>query len=124
MRRRAPVTNSEWKIMTLLWDKSPRTMTEIVSALSEDTGWSKHTVISFLNRLEQKGSIHHEDGERAKEYFPMLRRDYARMAEAESFLDRVFAGSFGMMINSLYESDALTDDDIDTMRRIIHRIDA
>ena len=39
-RDHVPLTEAEWKIMLLLWEKSPRTMMELTRALAEDTGWS------------------------------------------------------------------------------------
>ena len=50
------VTDSEWKIMDQLWKNGEMTMTQITRALEEETGWSKHTVISLLKRMCQKGS--------------------------------------------------------------------
>jgi BlaI family penicillinase repressor len=35
---------------------------ELTSALREETGWGKHTVITMLSRLEAKGVVHHQEG--------------------------------------------------------------
>ena len=48
-RDHVPLTEAEWKIMLLLWEKSPRTMMELTRALAEDTGWSKHTAVSYTH---------------------------------------------------------------------------
>ena len=56
-RDHVPLTEAEWKIMLLLWEKSPRTMMELTRALAEDTGWSKHTVITMLKRMAVKGTV-------------------------------------------------------------------
>ena len=45
---------------------------QLVEQLREDTGWSKHTVITMLSRLEAKGAVRHEEGERAKQFYPIL----------------------------------------------------
>ena len=54
------LSNYEWKIMNLIWDEQPRTITQLTKALAEETGWSKHTVITYLKRLESKGAVHYE----------------------------------------------------------------
>ena len=64
------VTEAEWKIMEVLWDHSPRTMTEITAILEPTTGWTRHTVITLLKRMLEKGSISMDDTERAKKYTP------------------------------------------------------
>ena len=62
------LSDGEWKLMNRLWDDAPRTITELVAALREETGWSKNTVITMLGRLEAKGAVRHEEGQRAKLY--------------------------------------------------------
>ena len=48
-------TEAEWKIMEVLWDHSPRTMSEITKTLEPVTGWTRHTVITLLKRMQEKG---------------------------------------------------------------------
>ena len=64
------LSNSEWKLMNRLWQKPPMTITELTAAMKEETGWSKNTIITMLSRLEAKGAVRHEEGRRAKQYFP------------------------------------------------------
>ena len=66
------LSNSEWKLMNRLWQTAPMTITELTAALREDTGWSKNTVITMLSRLEGKEAVRHEEGRRAKLYFPVV----------------------------------------------------
>ena len=47
-------TDAEWKILEVLWDRAPRTMTEITKTLAPETGWTRHTVITLLKRMEEK----------------------------------------------------------------------
>ena len=82
------LSNSEWKLMNRLWQNAPMTITELTAALREDTGWSKNTVITMLSRLEGKNAVRHEEGRRAKLYFPAVVREDAIEAETETFLLR------------------------------------
>ena len=50
-------TDAEWKILEVLWDRSPRTMSEIMKTLEPTMGWTRHTVISLLKRMEDKGTV-------------------------------------------------------------------
>ena len=56
------LTDAEWKLMHRLWEQSPQTITQLTTALSAETGWEKHTVITMLTRLEAKGAVRHETG--------------------------------------------------------------
>ena len=102
------LSDSEWKLMNRLWEQSPLTIMELTASLKEDTGWSKNTVITMLARLEAKGAVRHEEGGRAKRYFPAVDREDAAAAETESFLSRVYGGSLGLMMRAMVESRQLT----------------
>ena len=115
------LSDSEWKLMNHLWAKSPRTITELTAAVREETGWSKNTVITMLSRLEAKGAVAHEEGGRAKRYFPAVDREDAAAAETESFLSRVYGGSLGLMMSAMAQSKALTEEDIAELSAILER---
>ena len=115
------LSNSEWKLMRRLWDRSPSTITELTAALREETGWSKHTVITMLSRLESKGAVRHEEGGRAKRYFPVLRREDAARDETESFLSKVYGGSFGLMVHAMVESRQLSETDLAELSAILEQ---
>ena len=115
------LSDSEWKLMNHLWAKSPRTITELTAAVREETGWSKNTVITMLSRLEAKGAVAHEEGGRAKRYFPAVAREDAALAETESFLSKVYGGSLGLMMSAMTQSKSLTEEDIAELSAILER---
>ncbi len=115
------LSNSEWKLMRRLWDRAPSTITELTAALREETGWSKNTVITMLSRLEAKGAVRHEEGERAKRYFPAVDRRDAARAETESFLGKVYGGSLGLMMSAMVESRRLSESDIAELSAILDK---
>lgn len=115
------LSNSEWKLMRRLWERSPGTITELTAALREETGWSKNTVITMLARLEAKGAVRHEEGGRAKRYFPLLRREDAAREETESFLSKVYGGSLGLMMSAMVESRQLSEADIAELSAILDK---
>ena len=109
MSKTVKLSDGEWKLMTLLWERAPRTITELVRALAEDTGWSKHTVITMLGRMEAKGAVRFEAGERARRYYPAVERRRAAVLETESFLRRVYGGSLGLMLNTMVRDRGLSE---------------
>ena len=115
------LSDSEWKLMNRLWDRAPMTIMELTAALREDTGWTKNTVITMLSRLEAKGAVRHEDGLRAKQYYPLIRREDTARAETESFLSRVYGGSLGLMMSAMVDSHALTEEDIAQLSAILDK---
>lgn len=115
------LSDGEWVLMNQLWTEAPRTITQLTAALKEDAGWSKHTIISMLSRLEAKGAVRPEQGERAKQYHPALERKDAARTETENFLGKVYSGSLGLMMSALVEIRGLTEADIAELSAILEK---
>lgn len=115
------LSDSEWKIISLLWEKSPRTITQITADLKDETGWTKHTVITLLKRMKAKGAIHFVDNGRAKQYYPDIDQKDAVKQETESFLSKVFKGNVGLMINTLINQKGLSQEEIDELYDILKK---
>lgn len=106
------VTEAEWKIMEVLWDHSPRTMTEITAVLAPATGWTRHTVITLLKRMVEKGSVSVDESERAKKYTPLITREEASTEETHKFLSHVFKGKASLLVSHLVDAGDLSEDDL------------
>ena len=121
MERKISLSNGEWKLMSCLWERYPRTITELVEALRDETGWNKHTVIPMLTRLETKGAVHFIPGARAKQYYPSVPRGDAVIAETRSFLSKVYSGSVGLMLSAMIDQEALSKEELDELYAILSK---
>ena len=110
------LSDSEWKIMQKLWEKSPLTLRQIINSL-EDTSWSKHAVISFLKRLDTKNAIKVEEKKPARQYYPLLDQSMAIREEMNSVFDK-FGGNIGLIGAALLDSD-ITADEIEELSEIL-----
>ncbi len=115
------LSEAEWKVMNLLWEKAPQTMMQITNHFKEKTGWTKHTVMTFLRRMEEKGAIHYEEGDRARLYYPDIEKDKAVIWETEEFLHKVFDGRMGLMLNTMVEKKALSKTEIEELYDILKK---
>ena len=113
------LSDGEWKIMKLLWVSAPRSLSEITNALAEETGWSRPTIYVMLKRLIAKGAIDLDDSGKLQKYYPTIKRKDIAPAETESFLNRVYDGSVGMLFAALTEKRSLSDQDIAELRQIL-----
>lgn len=115
------LSEAEWKVISLLWEEAPQTMMQITNHFKDTTGWTKHTVMTFLKRMEEKGAIHYKEGDRAKLYYPDIDKDEAVLQETEEFLHKVFNGRMGLMLNTMVEKKALTKSEIEELYDILKR---
>lgn len=117
--KKVTLSDGEWKLMNLLWEKEPLTIGEMVSALKNDTGWTKGTVFVMLKRMMEKKIVRVDEGDRAKKYFPILLKEEASAYETDNFLSKVYGGSIGMMVASMAGQKALTEEDIEELYNIL-----
>ena len=113
------LSDGEWKLMNLLWEDSPRTIAQLVTALKDDTGWTKGTIFIMLSRMAEKGAVGFDTGGRSKLYYPAIKKEDAAAYETESFLSRVYEGSVGLMVASMAGQNALSQEDIDELYAIL-----
>lgn len=119
--KRINLSDGEWNIMNVLWESAPQTITQLTAALKESTDWSKHTIITMLGRMESKGAVRYEQGDKAKQYYPAVERADTALEETESFLDKVYSGSLGLMVNTMVEKNSLSKKDIDELYAILKK---
>lgn len=105
--------------MDVLWEEAPQTIMQLTRCFQETTGWTKHTVMTFLKRMEEKGAVYYETGERAKAYYPKIDRQDAALQETEEFLEKVFGGRMGLMLNTMVERKALSGEEISELYEIL-----
>lgn len=114
------LSDGEWKIMDQLWERES-TITELKNELKQETGWDKHIVITMLSRMEKKGAVAHRDGGRAKIFYPLVTREEVSMQETRGFLEKVYRGSLGMMVNAMVEDQGLTEEEIQELYGILEQ---
>lgn len=115
------LSDGEWKIMNILWERERATITELTAALQEETGWDKHIIITMLNRMVKKGAVSFQVNGRAKQFYPLLLRNEVSLRETKGFLNKVYRGSIGMMVNAMVEDKALSPKDIEELYKILEQ---
>lgn len=115
------LSDGEWKIMNLLWESGGNTITELTAFLQKETGWDKHIIITMLGRMEKKEAVAHRQGGRAKIFYPLVSRSEVSMQETRGFLEKVYRGSLGMMVNAMVEDQALSDEEIQELYAILEQ---
>lgn len=113
------ITDSEQKILSLLWEEGSLSTMEIVKKLEAETGWSKHAVISFLHRMETKGIVEYAEQGRAKIYTPCITKDEVARKQRFSLLNTFYHGRLGLMLSEMVAENSLSEGEIDELRRLL-----
>ncbi len=115
------ITNSEWYVMECLWQQSPKTLMQIVEECREKVGWAKSTCTTMVKRMEAKKLIRYEMVGRTKQFYPLVRREDVAVRQTREFLQRIYHGSVGMMMNALVQQNDLSEEDIDELENILKK---
>lgn len=118
------ITESEQIILNLLWEKEGLSIQQIVEALEGDTGWSRHAVISFLKKMENKGTVRYEEQGRTKYYYAVAERDEVVMESARSVLNKFFGGKLGLMVSYMADANQLTKEDVEELHTLLDKLAA
>lgn len=120
MSRKIPtISESEWEIMTVLWEKTPLTANEVISILQERTDWKPKTIRTLLDRLVKKNVVGVNKEKRIYTFFPLYSQDECQHAEAESFVKRIYGGALKSMLVQFIQEDSLSEEDIKELRSML-----
>ena len=118
------LSDAEWKLMTELWPNPPRTLTSLCAALKESCGWSKSTVVTLLGQMVQKGAVYYEEGGRARQYYPAVSRQALADSETDNFIDKVYGGKPGLLLNALVDSERLSAEELRQLHELLDKAQA
>ncbi|MBP3701265.1 MAG: BlaI/MecI/CopY family transcriptional regulator [Lachnospiraceae bacterium] len=120
-QKQISLTNAEWNVMECLWQSQPRTVMQLVAELRDSVGWAKSTTITMLTRMEAKGLIVCDPTQKPKYYTSAVQREDAVREETQSFMERVFRGSVGLMMSNIVENRKLSREELDELYAILQK---
>ena len=117
------LTDAEWRVMELLWQHEPQTGRELVEALEKIAGWNRSTTLTLLRRLEGKQAVADETQNGVKAFRPLIRREEAALQETEDFLSRVYQGSLSLMVSTMTQKQALSQEELEKLYKILQELE-
>jgi len=121
MAKTPKISEAEWEIMRIVWDKNPITSREVNQRLAPEKDWNPKTVGTLLSRLVKKGALKYRAKRTVYYYSPKVSREECIRAETKSLAKRLFDGSAAPMLVHFVESTDLTSEEIKELKRILER---
>lgn len=123
MKYNSGLSENEWYIMQVLWEKSSASLRELCNALSESKGWTKHAISSFLKRMLEKGAISVDESGKVKNYIPLWNKDETILEETQSIMERVYKGDLLLMVSNAVKEQKLTKKEIEELKNMLDNIE-
>ena len=119
MSDKPKISDAEWQVMGVLWEKSPMTVKEIIEILSGKTTWKSETIRTLINRLAKKEAISFEKNGRQHYFYPVVSQEECVKADADSFLARAGGAMLKPILASFIEKEKLSAEEIAELQRIL-----
>ena len=122
-RKAAEVTETELRILDVLWERGPTIVRDIVEDIYADHSPSLHaTVKSLLDRLAEKGYVTHDSSRHAHRFSAAVDRETLVGQQLQELADSHFEGSLGPILLTLVDKVQLSRKQRDAIRSIIDGI--
>jgi predicted transcriptional regulator len=118
------VTETEFAILNVLWDRGPTTVRGIVEAIYQKHTHSLHaSVKSLLERLAEKHFIVCQRDGGVHLFQAAVEREFFVAQQLQQLADSNFGGSLTPLLNTLVDNVKLSSKDRESIRKIIEKID-
>ena len=111
------IFESEYRFCLILWEHEPVKSTELARLCREQLGWSKTTTYTVIKRLSERGVVQNEN----TIVTALISKEEAQMSELDELVEKKFEGSLPAFIAAFARRQALSDAEIEEIRRIIEK---
>ncbi len=116
------ISEAEYAVMEVLWNEAPLTATQVAARVPNGRNWTLATVKTLLSRLIAKSAIAHKADGRRYFYTPLVEREHYVAGESSRLLDRLFGGRASPLFAHLAERQALSDEDIVEIEKLLQEM--
>ena len=122
MKKELPrISDSEWRVMQVLWEHGPQTANDVVNVLSGEVNWKPRTIKTLISRLVKKGAVKvTEEGYRYR-YSAAVDESACVRSETKTFIRRVYQGTMTPALARFLEDANLSDQEIEDLQKILDK---
>ena len=122
MKKKLPkISDSEWRVMRVLWEKGAQTANDVVQALSDEVEWNPRTIKTLISRLVKKGAVKATDEGSRYRYRAAVDESDCVRSETRKFLRRVYKGAMTPALAAFLEDAELSAREIDELQKILDK---
>ena len=121
MKSLPALSAAEQALMDLIWQKQPVPVAALLELVNAERAEpiSRNTLQTQLTRLEAKGWLRHEDGEKVRHYSAAVPEKRGRGKILSELKERLFGGSGLLLVRCLVEEGGLSDAEIKELNELI-----
>lgn len=114
-------TDTELRILNVLWDRGPSTVREVHAGLVAHKRVGYTTALKMLQVMADKGLVLRDDTGWPHRFAPRSDRASTQRRLLTDLVDRAFGGSANALVVQALAGAAVTDEERDEIRRMLDR---
>lgn len=118
-----PLGGTEMEVLRHVWDLGNATVRDVHDRIRDDRRIAYTTVMTVMKNLADKGYLAYERDGQSYVYTAKRRPEEVRGSLLSGILDKVFGGDPTTLVQTLVESDGLSDAERERLRQIIDAFD-
>lgn len=113
------VSDSELTLLKIIWAEGGKALYATIMERLNAAGnsWQKNTVITLLARLVEKGLLQTNKIGRRNEYTAIVSEADYQAAQAQTLLNKLYAGSAKGLVSTLIQQEMLSPEDYEELRQ-------
>lgn len=115
------LTEAEWEIMKVVWEKQPCAAGTVQEALEKSKDWAYSTVKTTMDRMVEKGFLQIEKIRNLQLFRSCISQVDAKRGEFRRMLKRAFNGALTPMMQFLIEHEGLSKNEAEQLRESIKK---
>lgn len=115
------LTEAEWAIMKVVWEKEPCAAGTVQEILQESRNWAYSTVKGAMDKMVEKGFLKISRIRNLQLFSSTIDKEQAQKGEFKKMLKRAFDDALTPMMQFLLENEDFSSDDLKQMRLMIEK---
>lgn len=118
MSRQKP-SELELKILSILWDRGPTTVRDVLENMPDGKSRAYTTILSAMQVMEKKRLLGHRREGTAHVFHPLVERDDVMRPMMGELMQNVFGGKPSAVLQCLLDDADVDDAELTEIRRLI-----
>lgn len=119
MKNKVVLSDLEWQIMQILWERGVMSIKEVWQTLFPDGSKAYTTIQTYMDRMTQKRLLKKQKIGMVNFYHAQLNKSSLVKQATENLVSKAFNGSFFSLAAFLVESPNLTGEELEKIKELI-----
>lgn len=115
----AQPSDLELQVLSVLWDRGPSTVRQVLEAMPDGKPRAYTTVLSIMQVMEKKGLVEHRREGQSYEYWAKAPRQQVLRPLMRDLLRNVFGGKASAALQYLLSEAEVDDEEMRQIRQLI-----